>query len=102
MWQRHTSNSSPWWVLRRQAELSQRWVCNMQERKPNLVQLLNHHRITMAHVAQAARIQRTAVYAVACGIAVSPAVAQQVLDGLHKLAGVQYHLQDVKIVVYDG
>jgi hypothetical protein len=69
--------------------------------KPTLVQLLNHHHVTMAHIAKAAQVQRNTVYAMVQGRPVPLSLARQVLAGLSRLAGVTYRLQDIQITIFE-
>ena len=69
-----------------------------QVEHPTLAELLNRHHLNAPHVAQAARIQLVVVRAMVARVPVSPpAVAGQVLDGLNRLAGTQYTLDQVDV-----
>jgi hypothetical protein len=68
--------------------------------KPRLVDLLNRHHISTAHLARAARLQVSTVRAMALEEKpVQPVVAMQVLHGLWELTGQRYLLTDIDIAV---
>jgi hypothetical protein len=64
--------------------------------KPRLVDLINKHHISTAHLARAARLRMDTVRAMALqGEAVKPVIAMQVLHGLWVLTGQRYLLTDI-------
>lgn len=74
----------------------------MLKQKPNLVQLLNYHRVTMPHLARIVGIRPAEVYAMALGVAVDRRLAERVLAAFYPLVGIRYTVDLVQVNVRES